>query len=390
MDEKEMQAQFIQWLAKKTGAKSEQELTEVIKKLQSTEGAMEQTLQQFQSEMSGGQQEQPAYKVGGKLAYIECLSKLKKGGKMDCGCGAKMPKVQKAQAGAALGLFSKIGGAFKGAQGILSGAKTAGTLAKGAQTLATINKVAGYGQQALNIGKNIVGGMQPTEGVQQPTMTAQGTQLGTITPPATANPVTGAPTATVLNTRVAPTLQPMGTQARPPGMLPMKPIAPKLVANGTKLEAKETPSKINTGERTTLATESVKREAPKAEVKPVEKKETDFNTMSFGSALRAARAEGKKTFSYKGKLQRVSSLEEDETAEKARQAKAKAPAKGITAIEEVTVTAKRKPLTQPTKNTPEKEPTKENPKPQRISMPQDLELFKNLGRLKEKKNRGTW
>lgn len=100
MDE-QMQQQFIQWLAKKTGAKTQEDLQRVLAKLQSTKGQMEQVVQQFQQEMSGGQgspddgttMEQPAFKAGGTLSYINCL---KQGGTMDCGCikkGAKGTKV---------------------------------------------------------------------------------------------------------------------------------------------------------------------------------------------------------------------------------------------------------------------------------------------------------
>ena len=144
----------------------------------------------------------------------------------------------KAQAGA---LLSGLGKAFSGASSIIGGGtgilKGATSVAKGAQTLATINKVAGYGQQALNIGKNIMGGMQPTVNTPsvQPGIT-QGTAIDT----ATVNPVTGAPTATVMNTRVTPTLQPMGgTPVRQPGMQQIKPIAAKLISGGkgTKLKA---------------------------------------------------------------------------------------------------------------------------------------------------------
>lgn len=233
MDNKEMQAQFIQWLGKKTGVKSEKELMDVIKKLQSTEGAMEQTIQEFKNEM-GGEQAPPVLKAGGKFDYLDCLSKLKKGGTINCGCGAKVPKVQKAFLGSVLG-------AFKGASSILKGGTS---LAKGAKTLSTISKVAKVGQQAIGIGKNVMGAMQPTTGVAQAPMqgVATGGQaipspIGQVGQPA--NPITGVPMATALNTRVTPGLQPMGTQVKQLGMQPMKTIAPKLIAEkGAKLKVK--------------------------------------------------------------------------------------------------------------------------------------------------------
>lgn len=80
MNEQEMQQQFMQWLAKKTGVKNEQELQQVLSKLQGDPERMQQAMQEFQNEASGGQ---PIMKDGGKLAYIECL---KKGGDINCGC----------------------------------------------------------------------------------------------------------------------------------------------------------------------------------------------------------------------------------------------------------------------------------------------------------------
>lgn len=105
MDE-QTQQQFIQWLAKKTGAKTQQDLQKVLAKLQSNKGQMEQVIQQFQQEMTSTQEgqsaiEEPMYEKGGKLPYVDCL---KKGGAVDCGCvkkGSKGTKVtSQANAGA--------------------------------------------------------------------------------------------------------------------------------------------------------------------------------------------------------------------------------------------------------------------------------------------------
>lgn len=87
MEDQEMQAQFIQWLAQKTGVKTEDELKQVIMKLQSDKGQMQQVMQEFQAEMSGGQGQPTMQRAGGKLAYLRCLSQFKKGGNIDCGCG---------------------------------------------------------------------------------------------------------------------------------------------------------------------------------------------------------------------------------------------------------------------------------------------------------------
>jgi len=210
MDNKEIQAQFIKWLANKTGAKSEQELTDIIKKLQSTEGAMEQTIQEFKKEL-GESQSESMFKKGGKLDYLDCLSKFKKGGKMDCGCGSKSPKIQKAFLGSVLG-------ALKGASTIMKGGTSA---IKGAQTLATIGKVANTAQGMLNIGKNIVGGTNPVglpsaNNIQNPSMEP-------LEDTSTSSPLT------TLGVRKTQSLKPMNTPKQS-GLKPMIPIAtPKLV-----------------------------------------------------------------------------------------------------------------------------------------------------------------
>ena len=105
MNEQEQQ-QFIQWLAKKTGAKTEQDVKQVLAKLQANKQQFQQVIQQFKTEMAqgqGGPSEEPqqedmaTYSSGGKLSYIDCL---KKGGVVDCGCGGtKMKKVKKGQDG---------------------------------------------------------------------------------------------------------------------------------------------------------------------------------------------------------------------------------------------------------------------------------------------------
>lgn len=225
MEDKEMQNQFIQWLAKKTGVKSEEELKQVLVKLQSNKEQLNQMVQEFKTEI-GGEQPQPQFKTGGKLAYLNCLEKFKKGGKVDCGCGGvkmeKGAKVPKAFLGAALG-------AMKGAGAILKGGTSA---VKGAQTLANVAKGANFGLKALSVGKQIAGGMKPG-------MTTQ-----------TKNVLGDTATMSVpnMNTPTQPTFQvgmmnspndiPGGQVLYPPTMNQQVNTQPRIVEKGAKLKAK--------------------------------------------------------------------------------------------------------------------------------------------------------
>lgn len=167
MEDQEMQAKFIQWLAQKTGAKTEDELKQVIMKLQSDKNQMQQVMQEFQTEMSGGQP--TLQKSGGKLAYLQCLSQFRKGGKVDCGCGGvkmeKGSKVPKAFLGAVMG-------AIKGAGAIAKGGTS---LAKGANALAKVGKIAGGVQKAVGIGQQFMGQLN-TPPTNQPSTGTMGTQ----------------------------------------------------------------------------------------------------------------------------------------------------------------------------------------------------------------------
>lgn len=120
MNDQDMQAQFIQWLAKKTGAKTEAELKQVVEKLQADEPTMQKVMAQFQAEMGGQANEAPQFAKGGKLDYIECLQHMKKGGKMDCGCGKKVTKGQLGMVAKAASLTPKIAGLVKTAKPALS------------------------------------------------------------------------------------------------------------------------------------------------------------------------------------------------------------------------------------------------------------------------------
>lgn len=225
MEDQEMQAQFIQWLAQKTGAKTEDELKQVIMKLQSDKGQMQQVMQEFQAEMSGGQP--TMQRAGGKLAYLRCLSQFKKGGKVDCGCGgAKMEKgakVPKAFLGAVMG-------AIKGAGAI---AKGGASVAKGAQALATAGKVAGMANKAIGIGQQVAGALKPRP-------------AGTST---NATGLQGYQTMPNINTPTMPSFQvgmvdspndvPGGRVLYPGVQNSVQDTTPKLVEKGAKLKAKK-------------------------------------------------------------------------------------------------------------------------------------------------------
>lgn len=97
MNEKQLQEAFIQFLAKKSGAKNQQELEKYIQNL--GEAGLKQAQEEFMQLM---QQQTQAAKHGAKLSYIKKLSRkcsddeelvyYKKGGQVDCGC---VPKAQK-------------------------------------------------------------------------------------------------------------------------------------------------------------------------------------------------------------------------------------------------------------------------------------------------------
>lgn len=84
----DLQNQFIGWLSEKLQIQDEGQLKEKLKEL--GEDGIKQAYDQFLKESTQAQQ----YKKGGKLEYLKCLQSLKKGGKMEkgCGCGAKMEK----------------------------------------------------------------------------------------------------------------------------------------------------------------------------------------------------------------------------------------------------------------------------------------------------------
>lgn len=141
MNDQDMQAQFIQWLAKKTGAKTEAELKQVIEKLQADEPTFKKVMAQFEAEM--GNQTQTTMKNGGRLDYLNCLKQFKKGGTMkDCGCDGK--KIVKGFAG-----LAAIGKAVTKAPG----------LAKGVTKLPTM------GQKVAGAASNLKRNMQSVQGI---------------------------------------------------------------------------------------------------------------------------------------------------------------------------------------------------------------------------------
>jgi hypothetical protein len=120
MNDQDMQAQFIQWLAQKTGAKTEEELKQVVERLQSDEPTMQKVMAQFQSEVGEGQAAASQFAEGGKLDYLDCLNKMKKGGKMDCGCNKKVAKGLVGMIAKAATLIPKVAGLAKTAKPVLS------------------------------------------------------------------------------------------------------------------------------------------------------------------------------------------------------------------------------------------------------------------------------
>lgn len=98
---KELQQKFLQYLAKKSGAKTEKELEDYIK------GLGEEGLKKAQEEFMASLQQKAAH--GAKLNYFRKLKNIcaddeqliyfKKGGRVDCGC------VKKAQGGTDTGKF---------------------------------------------------------------------------------------------------------------------------------------------------------------------------------------------------------------------------------------------------------------------------------------------
>lgn len=103
MDEKQLQQAFIQYLAQKSGAKTEQELQKYIQSL--GEEGLKQAQQEFMQIIQG--QAQRA-EHGAKLQYFRKLKKqcaedeelvyFKKGGKVDCGCVKKNKTGDKVEA----------------------------------------------------------------------------------------------------------------------------------------------------------------------------------------------------------------------------------------------------------------------------------------------------
>lgn len=67
-EQQQLQQAFLQWLAQKTGAKSQEELQAVVQKL--GEDGLKQAYQQFLQEMQGQVQ---AAKRGARLDYIKSL-----------------------------------------------------------------------------------------------------------------------------------------------------------------------------------------------------------------------------------------------------------------------------------------------------------------------------
>ena len=196
--EKEESAKFIQYMAKKLNVKSQAELETALTSM--GEEKLKAAYEEFKS--------QPTYREGGKLDYLGCLKKFKKGGVMDCGCGSKMKKggVVKAQWGAILGA----------AKGVMAGAKTAGTLAKGASTAMKVGKGLQTAGKVLKGANDLYTGYQTAMAPkpQQPQMfQMMPTQEVAINPPVPAayNPVRSQNTP-VLNQQSIPTLNPVPTK----------------------------------------------------------------------------------------------------------------------------------------------------------------------------------
>jgi len=76
------QLEFINWLQKKTNAKSDSELEQIVQEM--GEDKINEMYAQFKASKSR------SFKVGGVIDYVRCLRK--KGGKMTkgCMCGGKM------------------------------------------------------------------------------------------------------------------------------------------------------------------------------------------------------------------------------------------------------------------------------------------------------------
>jgi len=197
--EKEESEKFIQYMAKKLKVNSQKELETALQSM--GEDKLKSEYEAFKRE------DQPMYKGGGSLKYIKCLKYFKKGGIVDCGCGKKMNKggnIQKAFLGALLG----------GLKGVMAGAKTAGTLAQGANTAMKVGKGMQQAGNVINAGKQILGNakqfMNPRQVVPQ---TIAPTTVG-INPQVSPglNPVTSQNTPT-LNARSIPTFTPSGTES---------------------------------------------------------------------------------------------------------------------------------------------------------------------------------
>jgi hypothetical protein len=221
----------------------------------------------------------PQYKDGGKFEYLRCLKLFKKGGKMKgCGCGAKMqaggpiskdqpinkepitskpvvisgqgPSLQslrdkygdfdyshkvralvtlaknrevnqptKKEKGGPIqkALFGAILNTIKGVGALATGAKVAGEVSKGANTLFKINKIAGGLNQAVGMAKNLLGpsnpGTPPSVQPVQQGVVPQTYRTGTVGAfntenPQVMNPVT-AQNPPVINPRAIPTFTPV-------------------------------------------------------------------------------------------------------------------------------------------------------------------------------------
>ena len=264
--EKEESAKFIQYMAKKPNVKTQAELETALTSM--GEEKLKAAYEEFKA--------QPSYRSGGKLDYLGCLKKFKKGGVVDCGCGKKLKKggVVKAQWGAILGA----------AKGVMSGAKTAGALAKGASTAMKVGKGLQTAGKVLNGANAVYGAYKSatTPTTQQPQMVQlMPTQQVAMNPPVPAayNPIRAQNTPT-LSQQSIPTLNPAPTP------ILTKPLYSE---DGGKLK------KLN-------------------DLKKIKKHQQGGKLSEFGAAFKASRAAGEKEFTFKGKRYNTRTEDEEDKA----------------------------------------------------------------------------
>lgn len=271
--EKEESVKFIQYMAKKLNVKNQAELETALTNM--GEEKLKAAYDEFKS--------QPSYREGGKLDYLNCLKKFKKGGVMGCGCGGPMKKggVVKAQWGAILGAAKSLGTAAKSFK---TGMALAGTAAKGVDTLGKAGKIAGNVKSVLDTGSKLYSGYQDMmkPKVAQPQMVQMmPTQQVPLNPqvPQINNPVT-ATNAPILNQRSIPTINPA------PGTQPVKPLYGE---DGAKLKKLK-------------------------DLKKIKKHAAGGKLSEFGAAFKASRAAGEKEFTFKGKRYNTRTEDEEDKA----------------------------------------------------------------------------